>query len=722
MKTIALNRLNILGMTRGNGLTKEEQVVFLAELAALGYRLENPELLAEVSGDFLLDYKHWLKMLAQKRGGNVSYVPLFKKFPTIVPDDRAYLLKRVLGYIGNKFNWFPKTVTLDNGMKIPTWLFDVYDFGADPILQVQVKSLWKQAVKEEAAKKGDEHTEWIDLKLVFEDELRQALKNYLTDLLYAKSSIKEALHQDVFRLLDFFGAEELEVDLVVFKETKALVAMYFWQKEDWEMVVQWTKTATDVLRLLAALTESDLSLSEKITFPKFSRKARRTILTILESAATLPEDLKKYKGLWLEIGRYLHPFEYQKKYPRVAAVFDALRNGTIETYASKTEHLLAVKEMEALLKHLEKRPGIYARKLHEVLRAFPHDLELVLASFEKNIQQVALKNLLILKTYFASINDAEYRVVVNKKAKMKVLPNNAFAAFSELEIDKILLCINKAIQQQLTLRESWEEERVWIDPALMKYTIPFQQRKASDGILTVGKGSRIKVDFDKVLRLFVYWKQQAVRTDLDLSCIQFDENFNYLGHVSYTQLSSNGIVHSGDVQSAPYGAAEFIDITLSKLAPSVAYLAVQIYRYSGEHFRDMDCYAGWMFRKKANANIKTFDIKTVANKFDLNGVGAYAIPLMIDIRTQEIISTDLYVAGMQWHNNVEGAVNDVALLCEQLADFVHTRPVLGDLAQAHVWARKGQLTDFKENASITFGLNDCTYNASNVEQILTELI
>ncbi|WP_052600143.1 TerD family protein [Aureispira sp. CCB-QB1] len=722
MKTIALNRLNILGIAKGNGLSQAHQLTFLAELAQLGYRITNPEILQEVSSTFLMDYKHLMSTLTKKRGGDVTYVPLFKKFPEQVPNDAVYFSKRIIGYIGNILDLFPDTVALENGIKVPKWLFNLKEFGADPISQMQSKELFDLAAAENISKNGDAHVEWINLRIVHDEDLADELKAYLARLVYSKSSIKEALHEDLYELLDFFGANDLDSDLIVFKETKALLMQYFWKKEEYQAVAQLAKTATDVLRLFAALTGSDVSLNQKIKFPKLPRKARKVVLAILEKSSGLAEDLNKYKGLWLEIGRYLHPFEYSKQYPRTAEVFDALRNGKIETYHSKTEQLLALAEVDALLKHLENKPGVYARKLHEVLRRFPKELDKILASFEKNIAKVALKNLLVMQAYFSEINEAAYRTVVNKKGKMKVLTNNAFAALSELQIDKVMLCIQKAIKTALTDKEPWNEETVWIDPELMNYTIPLQQRKSSDGILTVGKGSRIKTDFSKVLRLFIYWKQTAVRTDLDLSCIQFDEYFNYLGHVSYTQLFSNGIVHSGDVQSAPYGAAEFIDITMSKLKKKVRYLAVQVHKYSGEHFRDMDCHAGWMLRDKATSDIKTFDIKTVANKFDLNGVGGYAVPLMVDIAAQEIISTDLYVSSVQFHNNVEGSVNDVALLCAQLANFTKTRPVIGTLAQAHAAARNAQLTTYKENASITFGVKDCTYNATDVEQILTELI
>lgn len=722
MKTIALNRLNILGIAKGNGWTEKQQLVFLAELAKLGYRITNPDLLKQASSAFLLDYQHLLQTLAKKRGGNVQYVPLFKNFPNDVPEENAYFLKRIVGYIGNLLDLFPDAVVLQNGVKVPKWLFNTAEFGADPITQMQSAELFEAAVKENALKQGDSHVEWLDLTIAFDEDLEKNLQDYLKRLVYSKASIKEELHGDLYRMLDFFGAANLDVDLVVFKETKSLLMKYFWQKGDLETLSKFAQSATDVLRLFAAVTGTDVSLSDKVKFPKMSRKARKAILNILENSSTLSDDIKKYKGLWLEIGRYLHPAEYATQYPETAAVFDALRNGKIETYNSKTEKLLALKELDTLLAHLESKPGVYGRKLHEVVRRFPDQLDKILASFEKNIAKIPLKNLLVLKPYFATINEEANRSVINKKGKMIVLENNAFGALNNSHLEKITALIQKAILRQLSERESWENKKVWIDASLSNYTLPLQQRKASDGIITVGKGSRIKVDFDKVLRLFVYWKEAKSRTDLDLSVIEFDADFQYLGHVSYTRLAGEGIVHSGDIQSAPQGAAEFIDITLSAVGEATKYLAIQVYRFAGDAFADMDCHAGWMLRTNTDASLATFDIKTVANKFDLNGKGAYAIPLMVDIEKQEIISTDMYVNSLDFYNNVEGSLTDITAMCSELAKFTQTRPVLSDLAVAHANARKATIVENKEEAEISFGVKDCTYNATDIELILSELI
>ncbi len=722
MKTIAINRLNLIGTAKGKGLNAKQKATFIAELARMGYRITNVEALDSMSPSFLLNYKHLMGVLSTKRGGDVTYIPLFKSFPESVPDDDTYFIKRVMGFIGNKIGLFDKSVELSNGVKVPQFLFDVNDFGADPITQMQSKDLYDLAAEQNKWKKGDTHTEWIGLRIVDEEEMVDALKLYLQRLVYSKSAIKEELHEDLYRLLEFFGAEVLEPSEIVFKETQALVMHYFWKENKHKAITQLARTGTDLLRMFAAVTDTDISLSEKIKFPKLNRKARRMVLSVLEESPSLVEDVKKYKGLWLELGRYIHPGEYAAQFPRTAKVFDALRNSKLETYNSKTEKYLAKKDLDNLLLHLEEKPGVYARKLHEVLRKFPTLADDVIFSFRKVAAQMQLKNALVLKKYFQTINEEEYRTIVNKKGKIKVMPNNAKGALKQKTIYDVLEVLEEVIYNNIAAKETWKDQKVWIDGNLSNFTVPLKQRKASDGIITVGIGSRIAVDFTKVLRLFIYWKESDRRTDLDLSVMQFDKDFKYVGHVSYTNLKSDGIVHSGDIQSAPMGAAEFIDISMRALKEEVRYLAVQVYKYSGNDFIDMDCHAGWMMREKTSANINTFDIKTVANKFDLNGKGAYAIPLIVDIASKEIINTDLFVAGAVMHNNVEGSYANVSLICEQISKFIETKPTLLELSTYHTIARQARMVNTKEEADISFGYKDCTYNATEVETILSELI
>ena len=723
MHDIALRRLRVLALPRGAGLGARDRLVVLSELAGLGFTVPDRGPLEATDPAWLARWPAIAASLRALRGGDVAYVPLFSGFPDEVPDDDERFARRLMGYLGNALRLFPEGQRLESGVVVPEWLFDLRRFGADPITQLQDPALFERARAEGAARPGDSHVEWWPLRLVFEDELPGLLRSWLVDTLCARSSIKQALHDDIRALLTGLGAAGLDPERVVVKENRALLTRALWEAGDRDGVAAFARTPTDLLRLFAALTDGDVSLATPIRFPKFSRPQRRLLLSVLEAAPALAEDLRRYRGLWLEIGRYLHPGEYAAAFPRVAAAFADLRAGRVITFDARVEALISAGDVGALLAHLGARPGALARRLHELLRRLPSDTEALLAALRAAAPRVAVKNLLVMRAYFASINDLEERAVINKLGKVVVLPNATRGALRADTLAAIDALLRDALRAQLARRPRWDGRAVWIDPALSDYAVPLQQRAASDGALTYGRGTRLPVDLDRALRLFVYWRQAARDTDLDLSVIQFDADWGYLGHVSYTALSDQGIVHSGDLLNAPLGAAEFIDITLSALLEAVAYLAVEIYRYEGERFSECaDCRAGWMVRDRVDADYQSFDVKTVANCFALTGGLAYALPLLVDLRGRAVVWMDLYMAGRALHNNVEGSHHNVARASRAIAGFTRTRPTMLNLALAHADARGGRLVEAREEAEITFGVEGCTFDAGDVTTILSELL
>ncbi len=720
MKSVAIRRLRILPVPEGTGATKKQALAFTAALSGLGFRLQNRNLLEKTTPAFYGQHSALIDTLKTMRGGQVDYVPLFLGFPDDLPDDDNYFARRVLGYVGNLVGTFEVGTRLDNGFVIPKWLFDLRQFGADPITQFQSSTFTEQARARLRERDADSHTEWWNLELVSEGQVAEHLQQWLNAHLYAKSSIKTALYDDLGTALHCLGTKGIDIKQVVMKENLALLLQMSWQHAGGTGLPGLITTPTDLLRLFAALTGGDISLATPIKFPRFTRAQRRIVLGILESCGpNLLEDLGRYRDLWLEIARYIHPGEYAKTYPRTAAAFEALVVARAPSFEARTEALLTQGNFEALQDHLRFRPAIMGRKLHELLRRFPEQSGALVENFAAIANSIPVKNLLVMRSYFETINGLEHRTIVNKHGQIKVLPNNSKQALNNEQLVLLATTLRKALLDQISQKPSWSGQGVWVDPELARYTVPLQQRSASDGVLSAGRGSRYVLDSDKVLRLFVYWKQAKLRTDLDLSVIQFNDNFEYAGHVSYTNLQAEGIAHSGDIQSAPEGAAEFVDISLKAVPEGVRYLAAQIYRYAGESFSDMQCHAGWMVRDKVDNRHDSFDLKTVVHKFDVSGSAAYCVPVLIDLKTMEAVITDLYMGKKAFFNNVEGAHGDVALACREVARFTETRPNLYGLAALHMSARGGRRVP-KDEAEITIGWAGCTHNLNDSGHVLSE--
>lgn len=722
---VCVRRLRVIPFVPGDGLLPAVELGLLSELCALGVRVTNAELLCLASPSVVHDHvSRIIDPIRELRGGHVSYVPLFDGFPEHIPDDHEYFARRIIGYVLQHMPEARDGRELSNGIIVPTWLFNLERFGADPITQLQTPELKRLAEERHKRREQDTHIEWMDFELIPSLELHDRLTQWVRDCMYSKAPIKHALRNDVQVVLQHIGSDSIVFENIPMKETQSLYVSLLWTLRDESKAADLLKTPTDILRLFASLTDTDVSLAKRIRFPKLSRGQRRLVLQVLDQSSTLHDDLQQYRRLWLEIGRYIHPGEFREKFPRVATAFDQLRNAKLCTYRSVTEELIQEQQPQQIVHHLVSRPGIFGRKLHELLRRFPNHTDMIVNEFSNVVMELPLKNLLVMQRYFNVINNEVDRSIVNKSGRMRVVPNNSRGALTTSTIEKVCEMLDVAVSTCIACRfELWTGKNVWIDERLQNITVPLQQRAASDACITLGRGSSVDLDTDLVLRLFVYWHEcGGSTTDIDLSVIQFDEDFLYKGHVSYTNLEDDGVVHSGDIQSAPNGAAEFIDISLHRLRSEVRYLGVQVHKYCGAGFANIECIAGWMFRKNTSREYKSFDIRTVSNKFPVNRNAKYCIPIVVDVVGKRATLCDLYVGGVHGESDVEGSYEETSELVREIHRFVETRPRMDLLAHAHAKARGAKVVCDRECADITFGLEHCTFNCSDVERINAELL
>ena len=539
-----------------------------------------------------------------------------------------------------------------------------------------------------------------------------------TNLLSSKTSLSPSDKEDISWFVDNTDFQRLMPDVIPHKETLSFITMLLWNKDGMrELLIPLYKTATDVLRLAVALSDGDVSLSEYPRFKSFKRSERRILLSMLENANNIEEDMLRHKLLWIRLGEKLHPGEY-KAFVKANKSFKKLRNNEkISTYRSKLEKAFEEKDVDSVITLLSKRPGEFARSLDRTLRltlsdnrvtAFNNGMKVVKA-FESVANNVSTPVLLQVREYFKkrAEGNSDVRVFFPKGSIA-----NAYGIENSLEQLDTAICLEivKVCGQALINLYAEKEPlgKVFIDECLSKYIVPTAQRSASKALRSVARGSRFSINESaKVLRSFVYWKEpKGDRTDLDLSAVLYGADFKVLDEITYWNLRSDAYIgcHSGDITSAPNGASEYIDIDLEDLkSKDVKYMAIMVNSFTHIPFCDLpECFVGFMERECPNSG-EIYEPKTVVNKSDITTSLTQVMPMVIDIENMEVVWTDLAVANSGYINNVEQNKNSIILAVKSMLNAV--KPNMYDLAMLNVLAR-GELVESKEDADVVFSLTE----------------
>ena len=329
--------------------------------------------------------------------------------------------------------------------------------------------------------------------------------------------------------------------------------------------------------------------------------------------------------------------------------------------------------------------------------------ETVLTAFAQAAPQVSTPVLLQVRHHFQVRNTAAgLRVFFPKGSLAKAQGiENTLPVLSEAVCAAVVTACEAALLDRFAALPSLGN--VYLDPALADYLVPFSQRSASRSLRTLVRGSKLPLPTCEVLRFFVWWKNGAERTDIDLSATLFDEAFQYKDILSYYNLKGVAGVHSGDIVDAPMGASEFIDITLGKVRGSgVRYVVMSLNSYTGQPFVSLpECFAGWMARQKPGSG-EIYEPKTVLDRLDLTADTRIALPLVIDVVANQVIWCDLALRRHpRWQNNVQGNLSGIQLSLRALVEL--SKPNLYDLLALHTQAR-GERVESPEEAETVFSV------------------
>ena len=715
MNEILLRRKNkvILGIGTAKVANDRCITTIMKNIEELGYTFSREvfDVLRTYSVNELTEFYLELKAALMKlKDANVVYMPMYADFPKGVMDAHfSELYINAMVHYWSDGILYPKNHRKRVNDRLP--LFD----------ETKVKVL----------------------QLGSEADVRQIFDNICT----SRTSISRTDREDIAYL---FETENMKLpDNIPHKENAAYISALYLQKNPLASVSglrKYIKTATDVLRLVPAMSDGDVSLAENTRYRSFSRRQRRMIMELLSGCPNIEEDMLRYKERWIRIGERIHPSEfdcsrYTLEYDRAINAFDKLRNNRkIETFAGKVEFDLAYGEYESALAELVKRPGELARRLDQLLRETYK--EPVIRSFASVAEKVSTPVLLQVREHFLHrAEQADVRVFFPKGSLAKChSERNNLPDIDEKYCQEVIRICENALVKIYGQREPMG--KVYLSEDYRNYVVPFSQRSASKAMKTIVRGSRLPMDSQtNAVRAFIWWTNMdkcdfesydSGRIDIDLSAAIFDENWNYIEHVSYTNLKSAKYkaCHSGDiVNGGPVdgdGVSEFLDVDVDSVVRCGArYVVYQVYSFTCQTYADMPhAMFGWMERADVDSG-EIYEPKTVEQKLDLTADSMVCIPVIFDCVKREFIWCDMNMSLSGIHaniggNNLESNLSGVAAVCYSMVNV--KKPDLYDLIALNVMGR-GVLVDNREDADIVFDtelyLNNDTVENERDKMVIT---
>ena len=617
---------------------------FISNLYRLGY-VVNKEILEQLPYTEVSTLQDVLYAAEYVKGSNFDYEPMYPNFPEQVAEASEIELytNAIMHYIGDT---------------IGARIMPVYDKLARPELD-------------------EKEAEFIVLGLETNTSLTETVHNIVTMSRPFSTTDKE----DIIVLKDFVKFDNDDT----FKVKENLV--FLTQSFPDSGLEKHYKTAVDVLRLAAAYSNGDITLATPTKF-KLSRPQRRMILQLLDNVDDV-EGMGAYSEQWKRLARTLHyrSDNNDKKYPTAAINLEKIQTGNYATVNSRIEK--AVEEFN--LELLEKYPGIYARRILELLRKHPQEKDTILQSFSTIVGKVSVPVLLGLYNLVRSPGKEElsHRLIHIKNGE----ENKTFLLENRLNKEDYLTGLSTIILDGIEAQGT--NKKIIFSKDASQYAMPLHTRNISKGSTAIGFGSRLPLDSDKnTIRLFMHWKDfdnseeydgfafSGNRIDLDLSAVFLDENFDFVNNITYYNLRVGDIgYHSGDITSAPEGASEFIDINIDKaLDNGIRYVVPTIYNYTQQPIKDIpESFTGFMMRDKANSG-EVFEPSTIHHSYNLNNGATNSTPYIIDLKNRELVWLDTALKPSIYGNyNVANNIDNFTVFAKyaMLSKFMTVEEYIG---------------------------------------------
>ena len=559
-----------------------------------------------------------------------------------------------------------------------------------------------------------------ELKLI-DDEMIEKL---FIDLLSSNVTLSEQYLDDVCVLANTKSIKELEnyMEYIQMKETLTTVSSYILKKEG--VLIGNFKTATDILRLIAKISETELN-NKHIHFAYFSRAELREFIEKLENLKNIMPDIKRYSKPWHSFFKLYAKKINFNKYPKVRKVVDILfgdisymtERGKINEQINRLP-TMSEEDLENFVKEYTIFYGDYIREILSLLnKAKENQYEKLLIGLENCVDKVNTRVLFQLYDRIINLKAKDKTVprLVNSKGKWRRLRESI--SLSDELLNRVLQIVEDGIKTQLKEKETLG--KVYIDEDYKNIMLTTSEKDSNVSLRPMTRGSRIKFNPNaEVLRFFVAWKNLDEKTlkeltpmysrvDIDLSALTFNENLEFNDVVAYYNQKKSGFAFSGDITNAPEGALEYIDVfDLERLKKKGnRYILMQIRSYNGYTFEEINSvYAGVMELTSIEAKEKKNMYSTaITEGFQIVSSERTTNTILVDLKKFEYIWLDMNMDSYKldiFQNAL--TYEEIPYLNDLLKYFMKKQYVtMYDLLKLNADVR-GILIENKEEADIIF--------------------
>lgn len=455
-------------------------------------------------------------------------------------------------------------------------------------------------------------------------------------------------------------------------------------------------TATDVLRLAAALSGGDVSLRERVRFKKFSRSERKLLLEILDKCKNISDDFGARAEIWKRFLSVVHPGDYNFK--RVNTAYNNLYNNNIVTFNKLVDNPNSHKKDVFLA--LQLRPGEFVRRLHAQYEK--HGMEAI-HNFVSVVSKLSTLQLVKLHKYVETIGDRGTLMYPPKGnwAKVQIAPNEKkdFSA-------KAKEVLFNALDKELTIRmKAIFPKGVKLDPNTKAIKLQTNDQKLAE----YGRGTTFDIPKNiKFIRSASYWANKSYgNTWFDNGWNFFASDWSEKGVCSWDSMvftqtgqynhywsdvnkaqKDAAAVFSGDPTNSKDlkgRACQMIDLYIDKLiAAGVRYAVWNVLCYSKIPFADAEDVLATLQLGENPESGKLYEPSRAQMVFPLKSKNYSSYVAYIDLVERKLVYMDAPLKA-----DVSSASNNGRMLAGKMpsyAEYLNSLPSVYDLVSK---AKKG---------------------------------